>query len=129
MITLSMSGPKICAPRLRLRLSIDFMKPSAKRVGMRSVASSCVAIETSPMRARVLASTSLPPPCASGAYMPASPRALVMPLAAPISAAWPSRLLAPPVRQAPTLKKNSEAGDVRSFARSIMNGVFVSAAL
>jgi hypothetical protein len=36
--------------------------------------------------------------------MPARPRALVMPLAAPISAAWPARVLAPPERQAPTLK-------------------------
>ena len=43
--------------------------------------------------------------------MPASPRALVTPLAAPISAARPARVLAPPVRQAPTLKKNSDAGD------------------
>ena len=43
--------------------------------------------------------------------MPARPRALVTPLAAPISAARPARVLAPPVRQAPTLKKNSDAGD------------------
>ena len=50
--------------------------------------------------------------------MPASPRALVMPLAAPISAAWPARVLAPPVRQAPTLKKNSD-GDRLPVGREI----------
>ena len=59
--------------------------------------------------------------------MPASPRALVMPLAAPISAAWPARVLAPPVRQAPTLKKNSDGERLAcSVARSRMNGVLAS---
>ena len=61
--------------------------------------------------------------------MPASPRALVTPLAAPISAARPARVLAPPVRQAPTLKKNSDAGDSFLVARSIMNGVLACSGL
>ena len=68
------------------------MKPMAKRVGMHSVASRFVAIDTRRIRSIPSRSTSEPPPSASGVYMPASPRALVIPPPPPISAAWASRL-------------------------------------
>src|SRR5829696_3675587 len=77
----------------RRRLSMDFMKPSPNRVGMRSTASSDVATETSPMRANVSAPTSAPPPAARGAYIPARARAVATPPPPPSSAARKARLL------------------------------------
>ena len=56
-------------------------------------ASICVAAQTRLIRWTVSACNSVPPPFARGAYMPARPRAFVMPFALPISAAWISREL------------------------------------
>jgi hypothetical protein len=59
------------------RLSIDFMKPSANRVGIRSTASLPVAEDTLAILARMSGLTnSTPlsfPPQASGAYIPVKP--------------------------------------------------------
>jgi hypothetical protein len=71
----------------RRRLSIDFMKPSVNRVGIRNTASSWVAVDTCPIRATASGPTRSPPPHDSGAYMPARPRAVATPLPPPNSAA------------------------------------------
>src|SRR6266511_3904509 len=76
----------------RYRLSIALLNPSAQRVGTSSRASTDVAEQTAPITATWAASTSGAPPSASGRYMPARPRALVMPPTAPISAACAARL-------------------------------------
>ena len=117
------------APTLRLRLSIDFMKPSAKRVGMRKVASSCVAIETSPMRASVLRIDQLAAAVRERRIHAGKPARVGDAVGRTDLGGMAARLLAPPVRQAPTLKKNSEAGELRVVARSTMKGVSASLAL
>src|SRR3954447_4824695 len=73
-----------------------FAKPSDQRDGTSSTASTEVAETTADISGNCSGQTSSPPPLASGRYIPASPRALVMPPTAPMTAACAAGLSASP---------------------------------
>ena len=104
-------------PGPKRRLSTAFTKPGVQRVGSRMVVSR-PADSTAAIRRTAPAETSGAPSSASGRYIPARPRAFVIPPLEGSSAAWAARVSPSPGARLPpvlaSIRNGMDAGSVNA---------------